>query len=329
MGKDSGTIKTIPNNEEKYISFSKEIVVGSFRDKKGKEKFIKHEIRFIDSYKFIQFPLADLVKNLSPEHFVFTKKAFGEKHETLTRKGVDPYDWMNSFEKFEKRCLPPREEFYSKLYDEEISEKDYEFPKKVNMGEYHDIYLTSDVVLLADLFEQFRKTCLEYYGLDPAWYFASPGLAWDALLKHSEAKLELLTDPDMLLLFEQGTRGGISTVTHRFGKANNKYMNEAFVPEEPSKFLAYLDANNLYGWAMIQRLPVAEFSWMNKKELENWREIPCVLEVDLEYPKELHDSHNDYPLAPESLQIGKVRKLAQLEGQGEVHLAQKKTWNFT
>ena len=99
---------------------------------------------------------------------------------------------MDSFEKFEETSLPPREEFYSKLYDEEISEKDYEFAKEVwkefsvsNTGEYHDLYLKSDVVLLADLFEQFRKTCLEHYELDPARYLISPGLAWNALLKDS------------------------------------------------------------------------------------------------------------------------------------------------
>ena len=107
------------------------------------------------------------------------------------------------------------------------------------MGEYHDLYLQTNVLLLADVFEQFRKACLEHYDLDPAWYYTAPGLAWDVLLKHSEAELELLTDPDMLLMFKQGKRGGISTITHRFARANNKYMGKEFNPEEPSKFLCY------------------------------------------------------------------------------------------
>ena len=109
----------------------------------------------------------------------------------------------------------------------------------------------------------------------------------------------------MLLFFEQGTRGGISTITHRFGKANNKYMGEAFDPEKPSTFLTYLDANNLYGWAMTQALPVGDFKWMSKTELG----VPCVLEVDLEYPEELHDLHNDYSFAPERLKMNGVEKL--------------------
>ena len=100
------------------------------------------------------------------------------------------------------------------------------------MGDYHDLYMICDVMLLTDLFEQFRKTCLEHYQLDPCWYFTSSGLSLDALLKHSNAELELLTDPDMLLFFEKGTRGGISTITHRFGKANNSYMGGDFDREE-------------------------------------------------------------------------------------------------
>ena len=160
------------------------------------------------------------------------------------------------------------------------------------------MYLKSDVLLLADVFEEFRNICLENYSLDPAWYYTSPGLSWDALLKHSEVKLELLTDPDKLLLFEKGIRGGISMISNRYGQANNKYMEEKYDPSQPSKYLAYLDANNLYGWAMMKPLPVGDFKWMEERELEHWEDFPCILEVDLEYPKDLHDLHNDYPIAP-------------------------------
>ena len=178
-----------------------------------------------------------------------------------------------------------------------------------NLGEYHDLYLKSDVLLLADVFEEFRNICLKNYSLDPAWYYTSPGLSWDALLKHSGVKLELLTDPDKLLLFEKGIRGGISMISNRYGQANNKYMEEKYDPSHPSKYLAYLDANNLYGWAMMKPLPVGDFKWMEERELEHWEDFPCILEVDLDYPKDLHDLHNDYPLAPERLKIGGVEKL--------------------
>ena len=227
---------------------------------------------------------------------------------------------MDDFKNFKETSLPLKEEFYSKLNFQEASEKDFEFALKVwkefsikDMGEYHDLCLKTDALLLTDVFEQFRKTCLQNYELHPCWFYTAPGLSWDALLKHSKAELELLTDPDMLLFFEKGTRGGKSTVTKRFAKANNKYLEE-WNPEESSKFLVYLDANALYAWAMTRPLPVGDFSWTNSDKLENWEKIPCVIEdrqiyLDLEYPEELQDLHNDYPLAPESLEKNKVWKL--------------------
>ena len=126
----------------------------------------------------------------------------------------------------------------------------------------------------------------------------------------------------MLLMFEKGIRGGISMISNRFGQANNKYMGEKFDSSQPSKFIAYLDANNLYGWAMMKPLPVGGFKWMSPLELENWMDFPCILEVDLEYPRELHDAHNDYPLAPERLQINNVEKLIP-------NLSDKKNMFFT
>jgi hypothetical protein len=122
-------------------------------------------------------------------------------------------------------------------------------------------------------------------------------------------ELELLSDYDMVLMVKHGIRGGISTISHRYARANNKYMGESYDRSKPSSFIEYLDANNLYGWAMSRKLPTHGFKWMSDSELENWRAIPCILEVDLDYPTELHDLHNDYPLAPESITINKVDKL--------------------
>ena len=223
---------------------------------------------------------------------------------------------MNGIKKFSEEKLPPKEKFFSKLNDCNISDEDYNHAQGIwkefgvkNLGEYHDLYLKSDVLLLADVFEEFRNVCLKNYSLDPAWYYISPGLSWDALLKYSGVKLELLTDPDILLLFEKGIRGGVSMILNRYGKANNKFMGEKYDPWSPSKYLAYLDANNLYGWAMMKPLPVGDFKWMEEKELKHWKDFPCILEVDLEYPRDLHDLHNDYPLAPERLKIKNVEKL--------------------
>ena len=145
----------------------------------------------------------------------------------MARKGIYPYDYMSGIEKFRETQLPPKEKFFSKLNDCEVSD-DYEHAQKVwkefevkNMGKYHDLYLKSDVLLLADVFEEFRRNSLENYSLDPAWYYTSPGLSWDAVLKHSGVKLELLSDAEMLLMFEKGIRGGVSMISNRYGKANN------------------------------------------------------------------------------------------------------------
>jgi len=197
----------------------------------------------------------------------------------LLRKGVFPYDWFNSLEKLDETQLPPKEAFYSKLNNSDITDNDFEHALKVwdnfkikTFREYHDLYMKLDVLILIHVFENFRSVCLKNYGLDPCWYFTAPVLAWDACLKKTYVKLELLNDVDMLLMFEKGIRGGVSMIPKRYGKANNRYMKD-FNLEEESKFIQYLDVNNLYGWAMSQPLPVSNFKWMTETHLENWQEI--------------------------------------------------------
>ena len=184
------------------------------------------------------------------------------------------------------------------------------------MKDYHDLYLKTDVLLLADVFENFRDVCIEDYKLDPAWYYTAPGLAWESCLKKTDVRLELLNNVDMLLMIEKGIRGAVSTITKIYAEANDPYMR-THDSNSPNKYISYLDANNLYGWAMSQTLSVGNFEWISEEEfseawsraLKNWRNHSCILEVDLEYPKELHDLHNDYQLAPERLKIGGVEKL--------------------
>ena len=183
------------------------------------------------------------------------------------------------------------------------------------MRDFHDLYNRVDVLLLADVFENFRDICIKNYNLDPAHYHTAPGLAWDAGVKVTEVELELLSDMDMLLMVEKGIRGGVSMISNRYGKsnnngkANNKYMSKSYDAGKPATYITYLDANNLYGWAMSKALPTHGFKWMKAGKLENWRNYSCILEVDLEHPKSLHDWHNDYPLVPEQIKINKVKKL--------------------
>ena len=323
IGNIKGRFKCIPSTEEKYIMFSKKIIVGNYIDKKTEEiKNITFEIRFIDSYKFQQASLKYLVSKLEKEDFIFTKKEFKHNTELLTRKGVYPYDYVNSLSKLDEKKLPPSEKFYSQLDDESISKEDYQHAINVwntfnckTIRDYHDLYLKTDVLLLADVFENFRKTCLKHYQLDPAYYFTSPHLAWNACLKTTGQTLELLHDYDMLMMYERGVRGGITHISKRYAEANNKYM-KTYDPKKPSKYIQYLDANNLYGWAMSQPLPTHGFKWVKNitKEkvfdiLEQGGSRGYIFDVDLEYPKHLWETHNDYPLAPVPTKVDGVEKL--------------------
>ena len=319
------SLECIPNNEEKYISFSLKFELKKeWKWVRGewKEITLRHNIRFLDSFKFTLVGLESLVKNLPKEELKETTRFFGERSELIRRKGVYPYEFMDGFEKFEKK-LPKKTAFFSRLNQVKVKDEDFQHAQKVwkefemkNMGDYHDLYLKTDVLLLADVMESFRKLCEENYELDPAHFFTAPGMAWDAMLKMTGVKLELLEDVDQLLMIEKGTRGGNANAFKRFAKANNKYLKD-FNPDQDCRFLIYLDANNLNGWAMSQPLPVGEFKWMSAADLQNWENfvngegIGCILEVDLIYPKELHDDHNDFPLAPESLKLGGVEKLTQ------------------
>ena len=177
-----------------------------------------------------------------------------------------------------------------------------------NVGDYHDHYLKKDLLLLADVFEKFIATCLKFYGLDPCHYFSSPGLSWGAMLKMTGVKLEKISDIDKYLFIEKGLRGGTSYISNRYAKSNNKYMNN-YNPKKPSAFISYFDMNNLYGWAMSQYLPYEGFKWLKNVDefdmmsISKKRPIGYFLEVDLGYPYELHELHNDFPLVPEQLAV--------------------------
>ena len=320
---DVNEMEVLAENTEKYISFSVPIRVGlSGGDKGNEEQATKTcKLRFIDSYRFMQSSLSDLVDNLAGTNtddiicekckdnmeFIAIDEGFVAKFECkncyysmksrqldertlkynfynlyrycgsdddvfrlLLRKGVYPYEHMDSFERFNETKLPPIESFYSEFNLSAISKNDYKHAKKVyevmdcrDLGDYHDIYLCSDVMLLADVFESFRDRCQRIYGLDPAHFYTAPGLAWQAALKKTGVELELLTDKDMLLFFEKGIRGGICQAIMHYAEANNPYMGRGkYKPDKESSYLQYLDANNLYGWAMTQKLPTHGFKWV-------------------------------------------------------------------
>ena len=240
---------------------------------------------------------------------------------------------MTSWDRFDETKFPPIEAFYSSLNMSGVSGSDYQHAQQVwtefnikNLGEYHDLYLKTDVTLLENVFETFREKSLAHYGLDPAHFFTLPGLAWKACLKKTNIRLALLSDPDMLLMFERGIRGGITQAVHCYASANNKYMSPAgsgshsdpmeskYDPNQESTYIQYLDANNLYGWAMSQPLPTCGFKWVDIQrdeisELAKLKNKGYLLEVDVSYPRSLHDSHNDLPFMCEKMVISGVEKL--------------------
>ena len=257
-----------------------------------------------------------------PSAYKFYNKDLN-KFELLLRKDVYPYEHMDSWEIFNETSVPNKESFYSELNKEDITDEEYAHAQKVwkvfkikNLGEYHDLYVQSDTLLLSDVFENFRDKCIEIYHLDSAHFLSAPGLAWQACLKKTGIELELLTDPDMLLTFEDGTRGGMCNAIHRYAKANNKYMKN-YNKNVESSFIEYLDANNLYGWAMSKKLPVGEFEWINPedytediiKRYDENDDYGAILEVDVDYPKHLHKLHNDLPFLLERIKINNVDKL--------------------
>ena len=174
---------------------------------------------------------------------------------------------MDSWERFTETALPPKESFYSEFNLEDISDEDYVQAQEVwnvfqikNLGEYHDLYVQSDTLLLSDIFEKFRETCIEIYKLDPAHFLSAPGLAWKACLKKTGRELELSSDYEKYLLIESGIKGGICQSILRYAEANNKYMKN-YNKDIKSSFLEYYDANKLYGWAMCKKLPIDNFRW--------------------------------------------------------------------
>ena len=206
---------------------------------------------------------------------------------------------------------------HNKLSGSSFSDIDYAHASPVcdvgceTIADYHDVYLQLDVLLLVDFFEKFRRTCLDFYSLDPQHYCTTPGLAWDAALRMSRVELELITDESIYNLIENSIRGPISMISTRYARANNPSFPFTYNDKLPRQDLIYLDANNLYGCAMSQFLSTHGFRLLSSGEitaleLENLRddsEDGYIYEVDLHYPAKLHNQHGGYPLAPESLVI--------------------------
>jgi len=295
------TFKVIPLNGERFLQFQ----IGN--------------IKFLDSFQFLSTSLENLVALLlksGKENFHHTIKHLGDTEFTF-EKGVFCYSYMTDRSKFDETRLPPNDAFYNTLNDEPLSDEDYDRAHKIwnhygieNLRQYHDHYLLSDVLLLADVFEYFRRDVLQKHNLDCLYYPTLPSIAWSMALKHTQAELDFITDPGAYLMIENSIRGGIATISNRYAKANNPLV-EDFDPSLPTSFIAYLDANNLYGASQSELLPMGDFKFLTQDEISNLdimsvpedSPVGFIVDCDLDYPSHLHDAHSDYPLAPEHFTV--------------------------
>ena len=236
-------IQVIPKTSERYMSI-----------------IINRNIIFLDSLQFCK-ETDKFASNLNNADFKHLMSEFPpNKLEMLKRKDSYPYEWVDSYKKFNYQELPPRECFYSSINDGKrgkgdghISNEQYLHLKNVwntfnfnTFRDFHNHYLKKDVLLLADVFEKFNSTSLKYYNLDPCNYFSAPGLSWDAMLKMTKVELEKISDADMYLFIEKGMRGGNSYINKRYNKANHKYCPD-YNKNKPENYISYLDMNIYMG----------------------------------------------------------------------------------
>ena len=273
--------------------------------------------RFCDTLDFLQGSLDKLVKDLSDTHtFPILNQsklaAFSIPRELLTKKGVYPYEFAKSLKLLKKtKKIPDRSSFYSHLTNETATETDYmhacqmfDLFKCQNMLDYTQCYCLLDVFLLAEAFFAFREEIYREIGLDCVMYVSLPQLAYDSMLKKSKIKIQLVTDIDQFLFIENGIRGGLSFISQRYAEKTKK-------KSDFYNYLAYIDANNLYGSSQTKPLPVGNYRWLTKDEISAIRldhlnesdNTGYMLEVDLDYPKSLHVHHNSFPLAPEKITV--------------------------
>ena len=313
-------LSAIAITDETYISFSINIPVGTYKKQSGQLVKLYQSLRFLDSYQFVSQSLENLAKTMKKDDFLhkqFFHNVPDQIFLKLTQKGFFPYSYLDSFEKFKEPFPNYGDAWKNSLSGKiDITYSDYQHAVSVyndfgcqNLGDYHDVYLKIDVLLLADIFQKFRSVCLNVYRLDPSHFYSAPNLSWESMLISTRVKLGLLKDIDMLLFFERGIRGGINGVGElRHFTANNAHLDH-FDRRQKTTFGAFYDVTSLYAGTMQKRMPLDKYKWNTEITIEQILQtsenssVGYFVEVDLKYTQYLHDLHNGLPLAPEKLII--------------------------
>ena len=301
------SFSALPRNSNKFISLKI-------------ENFI-----FKDSFLFLNKSLY-LTKTIGDDDRISLKQEFGQNYKLLTKKGIYPYDYFDNIKKYNEEKIPDHTNFKNKLNNKNISNEEYKHAHNVfkifkckNLVDYRILYLKTDVCHLSDVFQKFSIFAYEKYGLDCRYSYTLPGYSWQCMLKMTKIELDLISDQDMYLFLIDSIRGGITQVNKKYSKADNKYTRNQYNEWENikikkkfknklktnnlNKYLLYLDANNLYGYSMSQKLPFSNFKWSNDLALDKIQ--TGIYEVDLSIPKILHYKFNDFPLCSEIKNISK------------------------
>lgn len=305
-------IKIIAQTQEKFLAM-----------------IVNQKLRFVDSLLFFHSSLDKISKSMSIEQdFNLIREHFRnlneEQIQLLLEKGIYPYSYMDSFEKFNETALPHKTLFFNDLTGEDISDEKYQRGQRtwdaleiVDMGMFHDIYMTIDTLILADALIKVRTTMYEGFGIDIFHYYTLPHFCFDAALKKTGVTLELLTDSTMHLWFESAIRGGLTSCGDlRAASANNPLCSE-YDTQQPTSWIMYWDMNNLYSGPLKGQLPISNYEWINQPTLVNINRNPAqflnniqdnssmgyFLEVDISFPSNIHDKLNSYPLAPYVRQV--------------------------
>jgi hypothetical protein len=264
--------------------------------------------------------LENLVNNLSHDDFYYIKNHFPNQNlqNKVLRKLIFPYDFLKSKESLKYSKLPDKNEFFNQLSESHIAQDEYEFIQEIwelfgckNLGDLLELYCLIDVLSLSDVWRKFSILTYNAYGLNINHYLSTPALSWDAMLKQTSIQLEYIRDPEKIAFLNDSIRGGICQVNEHLSTANNKFIKN-YDSKQQSSYIISADFNNLYGFAMQQKLPFADFKFIKSKnqkleifenlingKLDENSEKGYIFEINAVVNETDHQYFDEYPFMPQ------------------------------